>query len=31
MELSPKQQIVELIKKSEQILLISHSNPGGEC
>lgn len=30
MELSPKQQIVELIKKSENILLISHSKPGGD-
>lgn len=30
MELSPKQQIVELIKKSENILLISHSKPSGD-
>lgn len=30
MELSPKQQIVEIIKKSEDILLISHSKPGGD-
>lgn len=30
MELLPKQQIVELIKKSENILLISHSKPGGD-
>ncbi len=30
MELLPKQQIVELIKKSESILLISHTKPGGD-
>lgn len=30
MELSPKQQIVELLKKSQDILLISHVNPGGD-
>lgn len=30
MELSPKQQIVELIKKSENILLISHAGPSGD-
>jgi phosphoesterase RecJ-like protein len=31
MELSSKQQIVELIKKSEDILLISHTKPGGDA
>lgn len=30
MELSPKQQIVELIKKSQDFLLISHSRPSGD-
>jgi len=30
MELSPKQQVVDIIKKSENILLISHSRPGGD-
>jgi phosphoesterase RecJ-like protein len=30
MELLPKQQIVELIKKSENILLISHTKPSGD-
>ena len=31
MELSPKQQIVELFRKSEDILLVTHSNPGGDA
>ncbi len=30
MELLPKQQVVELIKKSNNILLLSHGNPGGD-
>ncbi|RJO61554.1 hypothetical protein C4544_02355 [candidate division WS5 bacterium] len=30
MELSSKQQIVELIKKSQNLLLISHSRPSGD-
>lgn len=31
MELSPKQQIVELIDKSKNILLITHINPDGDA
>ncbi len=30
MELSPKQQIVELIKKSQDILLLGHAGPSGD-
>jgi|GEM_PF-1348938 len=30
MELSPKQQIVETIKKAENILLVSHAKPSGD-
>ena len=30
MELLPKQQVVELIKKSENLLLLAHSDPGGD-
>jgi len=31
MELSPKQQIVELIKKSENIIIFTHINPDGDA
>jgi len=31
MELSPKQQTVELIKKSQRFLIIGHQNPAGDC
>lgn len=31
MELSQKQQIVELFKKSDSILLVTHKNPGGDA
>ncbi len=31
MELSPKQQIVELVNKSKNILLITHVNPDGDA
>lgn len=31
MELSPKQQTVELIKSSEKILLLTHQNPDGDA
>lgn len=31
MELSPKQQVVELIKKSQNILLVTHKNPDGDA
>lgn len=31
MELSPKQQIVEAIKSSENILLLTHKNPDGDA
>jgi phosphoesterase RecJ-like protein len=31
MELSPKQQIVELITKSQNILLVTHKNPDGDA
>ncbi len=31
MELTPKQQVIELIKKSSKILLLSHSNPDGDA
>ncbi len=30
MELTPKQQIIELIKKSKNILLLTHRNPDGD-
>jgi phosphoesterase RecJ-like protein len=31
MEISPKQQIVELVKSSNRILLVSHVNPDGDA
>ena len=31
MELSPKQQTLELIKKSENILILTHQNPDGDA
>ncbi|TSC92259.1 MAG: Uncharacterized protein CEN89_777 [Candidatus Berkelbacteria bacterium Licking1014_7] len=31
MELSPKQQAIELVKKSQNILLITHKNPDGDA
>ena len=31
MELSPKQQISELIKQSQRILVVSHKNAGGDA
>ncbi len=31
MELTPKQQAIELIKKSNKILVITHSNPDGDA
>jgi len=31
MELNPKQQIIELIKSSQKILLLTHNNPDGDA
>lgn len=31
MELAPKQQTVELIKKAKNILIVSHKNPDGDA
>ncbi len=31
MELSPKQQIAELVKNNQRILIVGHKNHGGDC
>ena len=31
MELSPKQQVVDILKTSQRILILSHKNPDGDC
>lgn len=31
MELSPKQQVVEILKKSQKILILTHKNPDGDA